>query len=101
MTPYEEFCHSEPNLSIFFQPWWLEAVAANSWNAIIVKRGEKTGAVFLYTLKQKYIYKLIVNPDFTPWLGCYIPNLTSISTYEKITLQNELNTQIIEKLPSF
>ncbi len=39
---YTEWVKSQPNMPIFMQPWWMDAVCAGrEWDVILIKDGEQ------------------------------------------------------------
>jgi len=61
------------NTCIFCQPWWLQAVAPDSWDVAVVERGGEVAAVLPYTYKVRLgKFLLIEMPPLTPYLGPWL-----------------------------
>lgn len=64
--------------SIFEQPWWLDAVAPNSWDCVIVKEGDEIVGRLPYVKKKRLGFRLNGMPQCTqtlgPWVCCNLTN---------------------------
>jgi hypothetical protein len=86
--------------SIFQQPWWLEAVAPNSWQEIAISQGSGLIARLPYVMEKKWGLTMMKMPGLTQTLGPWLA--PSTAKYAKqIGRQKDLMTALIEKLPSF
>lgn len=84
--------------SIFQQPWWLDAVAPNSWNAVEIKKNNKLIARLPYVLKQRYGLTMLTMPQLTQTLGPWLES--SNAKYAKqLSQQKDLMTSLILQLP--
>ncbi len=93
---YRQFCHSEPNLPLFMQDWYLDAVCENgSWDAITIDRNGKTIAVFPYFLKKKGFWHYIIMPKLCKFLGPYI-----IAEYRGNSEETKLYEALLLQLPA-
>lgn len=99
---YKLFCKTERELPIFMQDWWLDTVCGeNSWDVVLYEENEEIIGVFPYPIKKKYIFRTILRPDLTPWLGPWIAHSNNISEDKKISLENKIYQNLIEQLPLF
>jgi lipid II:glycine glycyltransferase (peptidoglycan interpeptide bridge formation enzyme) len=86
---------------IFCQPWWLQAVAPDSWDVAVVERGGEVAAVLPYAYKVRLgRFKLIEMPPLTPYLGPWLRNSTA-KYVNRLSEEKELMTELTEKLPTF
>ncbi|QIZ69365.1 GNAT family N-acetyltransferase [Oxynema aestuarii AP17] len=86
--------------SIFQQPWWLDAVAPNSWNAVEVKKNDRLIARLPYVVKQKYGLTMLTMPKLTQTLGTWLES--SNAKYAKqLSQQKDLMNSLISQLPSY
>ena len=85
--------------SIFEQPWWLDAVAPNSWDCAIVKDGETVVARWPYVKKRRLGFKLYGKPACTqtlgPWINCAVTNKVKALAKKK-----ELYEKLLAQIPS-
>lgn len=60
---------------LFHQPFWLDAVAPNQWNAAIIKRNGIMNAYYLYALRKSIFGTHCYMPELTQFLGpAYYPH---------------------------
>jgi hypothetical protein len=86
---------------LFFQPWWLEAVAPGCWDVITVRRGEEVAAVLPYTFKRRLNrYLLLEMPPLTPYLGPWLRD-SDAKYANRLAEQKDLMCELVEKLPQF
>jgi len=86
---------------IFFQPWWLQAIAPNNWGIIEVKRGDEIAGVWPYTKKEK-IGKITIQelPLIFSYSGPWLKK--SEAKYAKtLAFEKDLTLELIDKLPKF
>ena len=100
---YREFYKSHNDISIFSSPWWLDAVAPERWDSILVKENNQNVASFVYTVNRRTKLKLkfIEMPPLTQKLGPYIDYGNRVSLDKRIIFENRVFDQIIEELPDF
>ncbi|MEA4924860.1 MAG: GNAT family N-acetyltransferase [Syntrophomonadaceae bacterium] len=84
--------------SIFQQPWWLDAVAPNQWEEIIVKREGAIAARMPYVIKKRYGLTAISMPPLTPTLGPWL-RPSKAKSYKKISEQKEFMNELMAQLP--
>lgn len=68
---YIQFCEENEEISIFYRPWWFDAVAGkNEWNVLLLenKNGEIEG-YFPYVIKNEFGLKTIKPPKLTQFFG--------------------------------
>jgi lipid II:glycine glycyltransferase (peptidoglycan interpeptide bridge formation enzyme) len=88
---------SETN-TIFEQPWWLDAVAPDAWDAVEILRGGEIAARLPYVVKQKRGLKALTMPPLTLTLGPWLKPSTA-KYANQLSEQKELMTSLIEQLP--
>jgi len=100
-TKYIQFCSEHPDIPIFSQPWWLDAICPDSWDVILIERNDKIIASCpYYKTKIKRVFNHIGMPPLTQKLGPYIVYDSNIKTEnKKIGYEHEIYNEIINKLP--
>jgi lipid II:glycine glycyltransferase (peptidoglycan interpeptide bridge formation enzyme) len=88
---------SETN-TIFEQPWWLDAVAPDAWDAVQVSKGGEIVARLPYVVKQKRGLTALSMPPLTLTLGPWLKPSTA-KYANQLSQQKELMTSLIEQLP--
>lgn len=84
--------------SIFEQPWWLDAVCKDEWDAIVLKKGDRTYARMPFYKTKSYGCKLLTLPPETQTLGIYIED-TGAKLCKKLEKNKKIINEIIENLP--
>jgi hypothetical protein len=100
---YIQFCVDHPDIPIFSQPWWLDAVCPDSWDVILIERNDKIIASFPYhKVKTRKQITYIGMPPLTQKLGPYIVYDSNKNTEnKKIGYEHEIYNEIIDKLPKY
>ena len=92
---YREFCKTAPDLPIFAQDWYLDAVCeGGEWGVALVREDRKVVASMPYFLKQKFGITYGTMPLHTKHLG---PYLLPIKRQSK--KYNKYHRALIEQLP--
>ncbi|MEM1321993.1 MAG: GNAT family N-acetyltransferase [Bacteroidota bacterium] len=92
---YITFSKKEPELPIFHQPWYLDALCGeDGWKLALVYRNQKIVASLPYMVRQKGPFRYITMPLLCRMLGPYL-------TAEFRTQRQEvkLYKELIERLP--
>lgn len=92
----ERFVSKAP---VFYQPWWLEALAPGRWDYAIVWRGEEIAAALPY-VKGRGIggTTVLEMPKLTQSLGPWL-RPTEAKYARMLSEQKKLMTELIEALP--
>lgn len=97
---YRLLCESEPNIPLFSQAWWLDAVAGDTWDVVIVEKGDNIVASMPYVLTHRYGLKIITQPKLTQNLGPWIkPNDAKYA--KRLAHEKDLMQALIKKLPDY
>jgi len=95
---YRAFCETE-KLPLFYQPWWLDLVCgAEKWDVALYEKKNKIYGVFPYYIKRK---KFITMPPLTPYLGPYILFPEEMNYHNRMKLEKDALSQMIEQIPNF
>jgi len=99
-TKVEHYSQQTVPGTIFSQPWWLEAVAPNSWGEVYIQKKSELLARMPYVIKKKYGKNMLIMPNLTQNLGPYL--CPSKAKYTKqLSEQKQLMNELINKLPPF
>jgi lipid II:glycine glycyltransferase (peptidoglycan interpeptide bridge formation enzyme) len=86
--------------TLFQEPWWLDAVAPDQWDEVVVKRGTEVAARLPFLRRTKFGSTWLLQPKLTPYLGPWLrPTLAKLSNC--LAEQKELMTELIDALPRF
>ncbi len=92
---YQAFCQSEPELPIFMQPWYLNAVCQKgNWEVVCVQRGGQVVAALPYYLVRKGPFRYIGMPWLTKMMGPYVTR-----SFRKSPKLQRMVKELIEQLP--
>ncbi len=91
---------TSPSYCIFQQPWWLNAVAGNQWEEIVLQKGGKIIARMPYILKKKWGLKLSLMPAFTQALGPWIQPLDG-KYATRLSRERKILKNLAKQLPVF
>ncbi len=70
---YRRFCATAPDLPIFMQGWYLDAVCGvGNWDVVFVFKNEKIVAALPFFLKKKYRWQYVAMPPLAKMMGPYL-----------------------------
>lgn len=86
--------------SIFSQPWWLDAVAPDSWDAVEIERDGKLVARLPYLYSKGRLGLHLGMPMLSQTLGPWITPMEGKAS-KKFGREKDLMFELIEKLPDY
>ncbi len=98
---YIKFCAHTEGLTIFMQPWFLDAVCGSDKWAVcmdIAKSGEVNG-VLVYHFGKKWGFNMIKMPLLTPYMGLWIKTKKDGKFHEINSQERSVLTNLISQLP--
>jgi hypothetical protein len=99
---YTQFCAEHPDIPVFSQPWWLDAVCPGQWDVILVEKKDRIIASFPYCKTKTRRFTHIEMPHLTQKLGPYIIyDSNKTSENKRIGYEHEVYNGIIERLPKY
>lgn len=70
---YIRFCETAPDLPLFLEPWYLDAVCSDGrWDAAVVEKAGRIVAALPYFLKQKWQWRYVAMPPLGRMMGPYL-----------------------------
>ncbi len=99
---YRKLCHSEADIPVFMQPWWLDVVCeGDNWDVCLAfdKTGHITGALPFFRTRFRG-FRVIRMPLLTPFLGpwlSYPPKLEKNS--RRYAFEHRVLNDLIHQLP--
>ncbi len=92
---YQKFAAETPDLPLFMQPWYLDAVCEGGvWDAALVQKGGRTVAVLPYFLKQKLGWRYVSMPQICKQMGPYL-----LPEFRALKWEMRLYEELIGQLP--
>lgn len=93
---YRQFAAQMPDLPLFLQPWYLDAVCeGGTWNAALVEKNDRTVAALPYFLKQKWGWEYVSMPPFCKQMGPFLA-----PEFRDTDQEMRLYEALIEALPA-
>lgn len=97
---YQNWAAECSHLPLFFQPWWLDAVAGDAWAVALAKNAEgKIVGVLPYVRKKKWGLYGLDMPALTPYLGPWYDFPEGLKQANRYALEHEVNAQLLAQLP--
>ncbi len=89
------------DIPLFIRPWYLDAVAGEDWDVILVEKGgEVVGALPIY-MRKKFGFRVIVIPPLTQHMGPYIKYPKGQKYYRRLSWEKEIINKILDCLPGY
>lgn len=99
---YISYCNNAADISLFQQPWWLNAVCGNeNWNAAINENNGNILGAWAYPAKKKKSFTLINMPMLTPGSLPIISYFSGQKLATKISHEQQVLDELINQLPKF
>lgn len=92
---YRQFAAEVPDLPLFLQPWYLDAVCeGGTWSAALVHKNGQIAAALPYFLKQKWTWQYITMPQLCKQMGPYLA-----PAYRTLKWEMRLYEALVAQLP--
>ncbi len=101
---YHQHCDTDETISMFHQPWWLDAVCGpEAWDVVISQDqdGRLQGAL-AYFHQQRYGMKLLRQPILTPYLGIIFQYpLRQSKLSRQYAFERKVVADLVQQLPAY
>lgn len=97
---YRILCKNEPSIPIFSKDWWLDSVADDNWDVILVEKGDQILASMPYVKKTRYGLTVLSQPSLTQTLGPWLRPSTA-KYARQLSQEKDLLQQLFSQLPDF
>lgn len=97
---YRLLCEQEPSIPIFSQAWWLDSVAGDDWNVVLVEKKGKVQASLPFTTHKRLGLTIIDQPTLTQNLGPWLRPSTA-KYARKLSQEKDLLQKLFSELPIF
>lgn len=99
---YRNWAKNAVHLPLFFQPWYLDVVCPQAWEAALAKDGAgKIIGVLPYTWRKRWGLRGIDMPVLTPYLGPWYDFPSGLKPAQRYALEQEVQAQLLAQVPSF
>lgn len=97
---YLELCVSEPSISVFMRPFWMDAACGpENWDVLLHRDGEgKIDAAWPYYFKRKHGKLVISNPQLTQIQGIWFRRDSLWSEEKRLGFEKEVMYALIDEL---
>lgn len=97
-SPAPKAASSFQSWSLFEEPYWLDSVAPDGWEAVEVHEAGALVGRLPFIVKKKAGLSRLTQPLLTPWLGPWIRS--NDGKYNKqLSHQHDIQTKLLEQLP--
>lgn len=96
---YRAWAATVPNLRLFHQPWWLDAVCGRSaWSGVVVEERGRSAAM-PFALRRRRGLLLSTMPPLTPYLGPVVQDNRHVLSATGESDYLDLVSRLIQRLP--
>ncbi len=95
---YKSVCEANPQIPVFLQYWWMDAVCTD-WDVAIAMNGDKVAGIWPYNKEQKIGVSLRRNPSLTPYLGPHIFFPHDLKESKRESFEHETTGKLLERMP--
>lgn len=95
---YKSICEANPQIPVFLQYWWMNAVCTD-WDVAIAMNGDKVAGIWPYNKEQKIGVSIIRTPKLTPYQGPFVLYPQDLKSANKDGFEHETIAALIKQLP--
>lgn len=96
---YAALCAQEPDICVYDQPWWLDAVCgADSWDVLLYEKNGSILGALPYYVKEKLGLRYITQPPFTQHNGPWIKYPPQQVESKRISHEREVLDGLMEQV---
>lgn len=98
---YRTFCAEQTDLSVFAQPWWLDAVCGeNGWEVQLWNTNDQIQAALPYRKVKKWGLTRFEMPPLSPFIPLMIVNRHPSDMHQQLSIQKKGIEALLRGLPS-
>lgn len=95
---YRQLCEHETTIPIFSKAWWLDSVAGNDWDVVLVEKGDQILASLPFVVRKRFGLTVLTMPPLTQTLGPWLR--PSTAKYAKqLSQEKDLIQALFDQLP--
>lgn len=96
---YAALCAQEPDICVYDQPWWLDAVCgADNWDVLLYEKNGSILGALPYYVKEKLGLRYITQPPFTQHNGPWIKYPPQQAEAKRISHEREVLDGLMEQV---
>lgn len=98
---YRLFCQGQAQLSVFAQPWWLDAVCGDAgWDVLLWEPEHQIQAALPYRKVKKWGLVRLEMPVLTPFFPLTIVNRQPSDAHQRLSFQKKAIEALLYNLPN-
>ena len=97
---YRALCDTEKSIPIFSKDWWLDSVAGNNWDVVLIEKGGQIIASMPYIKKRRFGLTILSQPELTQTLGPWLRH-SNAKYARKLSQEKDLLQKLFSQLPDF
>jgi len=105
---YEIYCNHHPDIPLFMQAWWFNAVCfpdGKDWDVLFAEEKGKIVGVMPYHFLKKNGFKIVLQPQQTQYNGVWIDYPKEMKLHKRYSFEKRVMDDLINQLdalkPSF
>lgn len=95
---YKSICEAYPQIPVFLQYWWMDAVCVD-WDVAIAMNGDKVAGIWPYNKERKIGVSIVRTPKLTPYQGPFVLYPQDLKAANKDGFEHETIAALIKQLP--
>lgn len=97
---YKIFCEEHPEIPLFMQAWWLDAVCIDgkTWDVLLYEENGKIIGVMPYHLFRKWGFKVIERTQHTQYHGVWIDYPVDCKLHKRYSFEKRVMDNLINQL---
>lgn len=96
---YAALCAQEPDICVYDQPWWLDAVCgADNWDVLLYEKNGSILGALPYYVREKLGLRYITQPPFTQHNGAWIKYPPQQAEAKRISHEREVLDGLMEQV---
>ncbi|MHC8367857.1 GNAT family N-acetyltransferase [Pseudomonas sp. ZT5P21] len=99
-SKYRKLCAEESSIPVFSQAWWLDAVAGDAWDVVLLENDGVITASLPFVTRERFGLKVIGQPVLTPNLGPWL-RVSSARNARRLGQEKNLLQALYNQLPAF
>ena len=99
---YRQICESHPEIPLFMQHWWMEAVCAGKqWDVLLYRNSEgEVQAVMPFLIGKKLWMRYVLMPQLTQYNGVWYLKTDFKSENERLSFEKKVCNEFVGRLKS-
>ena len=94
---YRALCEKESSIPIYSKDWWLDSVAGDNWDVVLIEKGEEIIASLPFVVRKRLGLTVLTMPSLTQSLGPWL-RLSSAKYAKRLAQEKDLIQALYKKL---